>query len=132
MAAWILKTEPDAFSWEDLVRDGRTAWTGVRNHAAAKNLKAMRPGDIALIYHTGEQKAIVGTAKVVKAAYQDPTAKEAWVAVDIAPLRPLKRPVTLAALKAEPGFADLPIVRQGRLSVSPVTPEAMEKILKMS
>ncbi|HTM68692.1 MAG TPA: EVE domain-containing protein, partial [Candidatus Binatia bacterium] len=86
MAAWILKTEPETYSWDDLVREGRTAWTGVRNFAAAKNLRAMKTGDEALIYHSGAQKAVVGLAKVVRAAYPDPTAKEGdWVAVDIAP-----------------------------------------------
>lgn len=120
MACWILKTEPSTYSWSDLVRDKKTAWTGVRNHAAAKNLRAMKIGDLALVYHSGDDKAAVGIAKVVRAAYQDPTTEETWVAVDLAPVKPLKKPVTLGAMKADKSLAGLVMVRQGRLSVSPV------------
>jgi predicted RNA-binding protein with PUA-like domain len=131
MAAWILKTEPETYSWDDLVREGRTAWTGVRNFAAAKNLRAMKTGDEALIYHSGAQKAVVGLAKVVRAAYPDPTAKEGdWVAVDIAPVKPARHPVTLAEMKKDKALAGMVMVRQGRLSVSPVTAEERKRLIE--
>lgn len=125
MARWLVKTEPGTYSFEDLVREGRTAWTGVRNALAQIHLKAMREGDEALVYHTGTVKAVVGRARVVRAAYPDPSDTTGrLVGVDLAPLGPLPRPVTLAALKAEPTLARWELIAQGRLSVMPVPAQA--------
>lgn len=131
MACWILKTEPSTYSWSNLVREKKTAWTGVRNYAAAKNLRAMKPGDLALVYHSGEDRAAVGIAKVVCAAYQDPTTKDSWVAVDVAPVKPLASPVTLTAMKADKVLGGMVMVRQGRLSVSPVTAVEWKRLLAL-
>ena len=129
---WLVKSEPETYSWDDLVRDKRTDWTGVRNYAARIHLNAMRPGDAVLFYHSGEAKSIVGLAKVTKAAFPDPTAdEEAWVAVQIAAVRPLPAAVTLTQVKAEPALKHMEFVRQSRLSVSPVTPAEFAKILKL-
>ena len=119
MAYWLLKSEPESYGWDDLVRDGRTEWDGVRNAAAAGHLRAMRPGDSALLYHSGKDKAAVGIATISRAARADGDDGR-WVSVEIAPDRPLPRPVTLAAMKAETRLAALPMLRQSRLSVSPV------------
>jgi predicted RNA-binding protein with PUA-like domain len=120
--SWVLKTEPSTYSWDDLVADERTTWDGVANAAALINLRQMRVGDEALIYHSGEQKAMVGIARIIRAAYADPALDDARrVVVDIAPVRPLKAPVTLAQIKAEPALAAMPLVRISRLSCSPVT-----------
>lgn len=119
MAYWLLKSEADSYGWDDLVRDGATEWDGVRNAAAAKHLRAMRPGDSALFYHSGKDKAAVGIATITRAAQADGDDGR-WVSVAIAPDRPLPRPVTLAAMKAEVRLTDLPMLRQSRLSVSPV------------
>ena len=119
MAHWLLKTEPDSYGWDDLVREGETEWTGVRNHAAAAHLRAMAVGDLALIYHSGPQKAAVGVAEVTRAAQADGAAP--WVSVAIAPRNPLQLPVTLATMKATPALAEMAMLRQSRLSVSPVT-----------
>lgn len=132
MAYWILKTEPSTYAWSDLVRERKTAWTGVRNHAAAKNLRGMKAGDLVLIYHSGEEKAAIGIGKVVRAAYQDPTAKEPWVAVDVASVKPLAVPVTLTAMKADRALAGMAIVRQSRLSVCPVDLAEWRRLLAMS
>ncbi len=122
MKYWLLKSEPSAYSWDRLVADKRTEWSGVRNYQAANNLKAMKVGDRAFFYHSNEGLAIVGIAEIVKEAYPDPTDKTGrFVMVDIKPVMPVKTPVTLAAMKAEPRLEDLALVRQGRLSVSPVT-----------
>jgi predicted RNA-binding protein with PUA-like domain len=122
MAFWLLKTEPSAYSFGDLVRDGRTAWTGVANPVAQRNLRAMRKGDRALVYHTGDDKAAVGVAEVVKEAYPDPGERDPRLAcVDVKAVEPLSAPVTLATLKAHPAFAESPLVKQGRLSVVPLT-----------
>lgn len=118
---WLLKTEPSAYSWDDLERDGRACWDGVTNPAALKNLRAMQPDERVVVYHTGDEKAAVGLARVVRAAYPDPAGASKLVVVDIAPERRLTAPVTLAALKASALFADSPLVRQGRLSVVPLT-----------
>src|SRR5213083_2279517 len=110
---WMVKQEPEVYSWDDLVRDGRTDWTGVRNFQARNNLRQMKVGDRVLFYHSGEQKAVVGIAQVAKAAYPDPSADEAqWVAVDIKPSKPLRVPVPLSTIKAEPNLASLLLVRQ--------------------
>lgn len=119
MAHWLLKSEADSYGWDDLVCDGSTEWDGVRNAAAAKHLRAMRPGDSALFYHSGKDKAAVGIATITRAAQTDGDDGR-WVSVAIAPDRPLPHPVTLAAMKAEARLADLPMLRQSRLSISPV------------
>ncbi|MDZ7283537.1 EVE domain-containing protein [Sphingomonas sanguinis] len=119
MAYWLLKSEADSYGWDDLVRDGRTEWDGVRNAAAAGHLRAMQSGDSALFYHSGKDKAAVGIATITRAAKPDGDDGR-WVSVEIAPDRPLPRPVTLAAMKAEGKLAALSMLRQSRLSVSPV------------
>jgi predicted RNA-binding protein with PUA-like domain len=132
MNHWLVKSEPETYSWDDLVRNKRTDWTGVRNYAARIHLNAMRPGDEVLFYHSGESKSIVGVAKVTKAAFPDPTADEpGWVAVELAPLKPLPSPVTLAQVKAEGSLKDIALVRQGRLSVQPLRPTEFARLLKL-
>ncbi len=133
MAYWLLKSEPSAYSWDQLVKDKRTSWTGVRNFQAQINLKAMKPGDRAFFYHSGEGKEIVGVAEITKAAYPDPTDKDGKaVTVDLKAVQPVKQPVTLAAIKADSRFKDFKLVRQSRLSVVPVDKEQWDLILKMS
>ena len=133
MAHWLLKSEPSAYSWDQLVKDKRTSWTGVRNFQAQINLKAMKPGDRAYFYHSGEGKEIVGICEVVKPAYPDPTDKAGKaITVDIKAVQPVKQAVTLAAIKADPKFKDFKLVRQSRLSVVPVEDEHWNLILKMS
>ena len=133
MAHWLIKSEPSAYSWDQLVKEKRTAWTGVRNAQAAANLKAMKSGDLCFFYHSNEGKEIVGIAKVVKTAYPDPTDKAGKaVAVDVAAVEPVKQPVGLAGLKADARFKDFKLVRQSRLSVVPVSDEHWKLILKMS
>ena len=130
---WILKTEPDAYSFDDLVRDKRTDWGGVRNPVAQKNLRAMRKGDAVMIYHTGKEKAAVGRATVVKEAYPDPGASKAnLVAVDISVGKRLPNPVPLAAIKADKNFADVALVRQPRLSVAPMPEKLWNRLLSMA
>jgi predicted RNA-binding protein with PUA-like domain len=119
---WLVKSEPDAFSWDQQVKNGVEPWTGVRNHTAKLNLKAMKKGDYAFFYHSNTGKEIVGIVKVAKEAYPDPTAESGdWVCVDMKAVKPLKHPVTLAAIKADPRFAELALLRQSRLSVGPVS-----------
>jgi predicted RNA-binding protein with PUA-like domain len=133
MAHWLIKSEPSVYSWDQFVKDKKTSWTGVRNAQAAINLKAMKLGDLCFFYHSNEGKEIVGIAKVVKTAYLDPTDKAGKaVTVDVAPVEPLKQPVTLAAIKADPKFKELGLVRQSRLSVSPVGDEHWKLIVKMA
>jgi predicted RNA-binding protein with PUA-like domain len=121
---WLLKTEPSTYSFDDLEREKKAVWDGVSNPVALRNLAAMKPGDDAIIYHTGSEKAAVGLARVTKAAYPDPKAKDAkLLVVDLEPVRRLKAPVTLAAVKADAAFKESPLVRQGRLSVVPLTAE---------
>jgi predicted RNA-binding protein with PUA-like domain len=130
---WLVKSEPTVYAFTDLERDGRTVWDGVRNHAAALNLKAMSQGDEVLFYHSQEGLAVVGVAKVARTAFpdaSDPTGR--FVAVELAPVRPLKRPVTLSEMKATPALANMAMVRQSRLSVSPVTDEEWRTILQMA
>ncbi len=130
MAHWLVKSEPSAYSYAQLESDGRTAWTGVRNFEARNNLRAMVPGDVCLYYHSGPEKAVVGLAAVVKASYQDPTAKgEDWSAVDLTPERRLRYPVTLAAVKGVPELSKMALVRKSRLSVTPVTEREFKKVL---
>lgn len=134
MAFWVMKSEQGSYGWDDLVRDGATEWDGVRNHAAAGHLRAMAPGDRVLFYHSGEQKAAVGVAEVTRAARPDPTGTGAgnWVSVAIRPLDPLPAPVTLAAMKAAPALADMAMLRQSRLSVSPVTAVQWDAIMALA
>jgi predicted RNA-binding protein with PUA-like domain len=130
---WLVKSEPNTYAYPDLVRDGRTVWDGVRNNAAALHLKAMAEGDEVLFYHSNEGLAVVGIAKVVRTAFpdaSDPAGR--FVAVELAPVRALKQPVTLAQMKAEPALAEMAMLRQGLLSVSPVTDAEWKTILKMS
>jgi predicted RNA-binding protein with PUA-like domain len=132
MPRWLLKTEPATYAWADLVRDGRAVWDGVKNPAALRHLRAMQPGDEVFLYHTGDEKAVVGIARVVAAAYPDPKAKDpGLVVVDLEPVRPLGSPVTLRAVKADPWFRDFALVRVPRLSVMPVSAEQWKRILGM-
>jgi predicted RNA-binding protein with PUA-like domain len=121
MACWLVKTEPDAYSWDDLVREGVSAWTGVANPQAQGNLRAMRSGDQVIVYHSGERRA-VGVAEVARTAYADPTGDGSRVCVDLRALAPLPAPVPLDALKQEPAFEGSSLLRQGRLSVVPLAP----------
>ena len=130
---WLLKTEPEHYSYADLERDGATIWDGVANNTALMHIRTMQPGDLALIYHTGDQRQSVGLAEITSAPYPDPQAGDPkLVVVDLRPLRRLPQPVTLAAVKADPTFADFALVRQGRLSVVPVTPEQWGRLLAMA
>jgi predicted RNA-binding protein with PUA-like domain len=127
---WLLKTEPEAYSYADLERDGATVWDGVSSNAALKNMRDMRPGDLALIYHTGDERRAIGLAEVTSAPYADPRLGDPkLVVVDVKALRRLAKPVTLAAVKADPAFADFALVREGRLSVVRVTPEQWQRLL---
>ena len=133
MAHWLIKSEPTVYSWDQFVKEKRTSWTGVRNAQAAINLKAMKTGDLCFFYHSNEGKQIVGIAKVMKTAYPDPTDKAGKaVTVDVAPVKPVDPPVTLAAIKADPKFKEFGLVRQSRLSVVPVSDEHWALIQKMS
>ena len=121
-AHWLLKTEPSTYSWDDLTREKKAVWDGVSNPVALKNLAAMKPGDDAVIYHTGSEKAVVGLARVAKAAYPDPKADDPkLLVIEITPVRALARPMPLSEIKADREFADSPLVKQGRLSVVPLT-----------
>ena len=129
---WLVKSEPESYAWTDLVRDGRTAWTGVRNYAARLNLNAMQRGDRVMFYESVTTKAVVGLAEVTKTAFPDTTADEpGWVAVELQAIAPLAQPVTLDRIKAEPALAGIGLVRQGRLSVMPLTADAYHRILKL-
>ncbi len=133
MAYWLLKTEPSAYSFEDLVHDGQTYWDGVRNYQARNNMKAMKKGDLCAIYHSMGPKAAVGIARVVRTAYQDPeTDDERWVAVDLAVEKRLKRPVGLAEMKDHPVLSSMALVKQSRLSVCPVTSEQWKALIAVS
>jgi predicted RNA-binding protein with PUA-like domain len=133
MQYWLLKSEPSSYAWDELVKDGRTNWNGVRNFQAANNLKSMKKGDQAFFYHSGEDRAIVGTCEIVKEAYPDPSDPEGrFVMVDVKALKPVKNPVTLAAIKAEPKLKDLALVRQSRLSVVPVADAEWKILAKMA
>ncbi|MEI8340340.1 MAG: EVE domain-containing protein [Verrucomicrobiota bacterium] len=132
MNHWLVKQEPTTYSWDNFVADGKTAWTGVRNYQARNNLKAMRKNDRVLYYHSVEGKAVVGIAKVITEAYPDPTATEGdWVCVDLAPVKPLKTPVTLDQIKASKPLDSIALTKQSRLSVMPVTPREFDEILKL-
>jgi len=128
---WLVKTEPSTYGWERFVAEGGTRWDGVRNPTARRNLGEMKPGDPVLFYHSGEGKEVVGVARVAREAYPDP-ADERWLAVDLEPVRPLARPVPLAELKSDRGLAKLPMLRQPRLSVVPVTKPEFDRILALA
>ncbi len=129
---WLVKQEPSDYSWSDFVDDGGTSWTGVRNYTARNNLRRMSKGDEILFYHSGEEKAVVGIAKVARTAYRDTTAKEGdWSAVDLVPIKPLRRPVALREIKAKPALKEIALVRQSRLSVMPLAAKEFRVILKM-
>ena len=133
MAYFLVKSEPDAYSWDQLVKDKQTVWSGVRNYAARIQLRAMKKGDEMFFYHSNEGLEIVGIAKVIKEAYQDPTTEDdAWVAVDIKPVKKLKQPVSRDAIKADKRLANMALVRLGRLSVQPVTDEEWDIVMKMA
>ena len=131
MAHWLMKSEPSSYSWDDLVRDGGTEWDGVRNNAARLHLRAMKSGDHAFFYHSGEERAVVGIMKVTGPGQPD-GADGAWVKVPVAPVKPLSNPVTLAAIKAEPRLAKMELIRQSRLSVSPVRDDEWAAILELA
>lgn len=132
---WLVKQEPEDYSWDDFVRDGATDWTGVRNYAARNHLKAMRAGDEVFYYHSGDAKCVVGLARVKRPAFPDATADspdEGWLAVELAPVKPLPKPVTLAQIKADAALKDMALVRISRLSVQPVTPTEFARIVKLA
>jgi predicted RNA-binding protein with PUA-like domain len=132
VAYWLFKTEPGTFSWDDQVRKGSEHWDGVRNHQAANNMRAMKKGDLGLFYHSGEERQVVGTVEVVREAYPDPTDPSGkFVMVDVTARAPMKTPVTLAAIKADPAFADFLLVRHSRLSVVPVSHDHWRRICRM-
>lgn len=129
---WLVKSEPSQYGWEQLVRDGSTHWDGVRNAQARNYLQAMKKGDLLLYYHSNQGKQVVGVARVTREHYPDPTSEdERWVVVDVAPLKALARPVTLAQVKGDPQLRDMALIRQSRLSVMPVEKRAFARILKL-
>ena len=133
MNCWLVKSEPEAYAWTQLVKDGVTAWTGVRNFAARLHLRAMKKGDAVFFYHSGEQKSVVGVARVKKEFYPDPTAKEGdWSCVDLVPVKALAEPVTLAQIKGGNILKEMVLARQPRLSVSPVTAAQFKQMLKLA
>jgi len=133
MNYWLAKSEPETYSWAQLVKDSRTSWTGIRNFQARNNLRAMKSGDLVLFYHSGETREVVGLAKVAKAAYADPTAKEGdWPCVDLSAVRPLAKPVNLTLIKADTLLKDMVLVKNSRLSLQPVTKAEFERVLELS
>jgi len=130
MVYWLLRSEPETYGWDDLVRDGKTEWDGVRNYTARNFLKEMKPGDRALFYHSGKQKAAVGAMEVIRAWRPDGDKGE-WASVEVKPLQPLAEPVTLAAIKAEPRLANLEVLRQSRLSVTPIRDAEWRVLMEM-
>jgi predicted RNA-binding protein with PUA-like domain len=127
---WMVKQEPETYSWSDFTNDGKTDWTGVRNYQARNNLREMKTGDRVLFYHSGKEKAVVGLAEVVKGAYADPTASEGeWVAVDLKPVKALKNPVPLAAIRYDKRLSQLPLIRQSQLSVMSLTKDEFDIIV---
>jgi predicted RNA-binding protein with PUA-like domain len=129
---WMVKQEPETYSWADFVRDGKTDWTGVRNYQARNNLREMKAGDSVLFYHSGKEKAVVGIAQVLRAAYADPTAEDPqWVAVDLKPVKPLETPVQLAAIRYDKRLSALPLIRQSQLSVMPLTKDEFDAIVSI-
>jgi len=130
---WLVKQEPSSYSWSDFVAEGKTSWTGVRNFAARNNLRKMRKADAVLFYHSGDEKAVIGIAKVTRTTYPDPTAKEGdWCSIDLAAVKPLARPVTLREIKANSRLKGIPLVRQSRLSVMPLAEPEFREIIRMA
>lgn len=130
---WLVKTEPESYSWADLVEDGKTAWTGVRNFQARNNLRAMKKGDLVLFYHSVSEKQAVGLARVDKEAYADPTASDGdWWAVDLVPVKPLAKPVTLETIKTDKILKEMPLVRNSRLSVTPVAEAQFTRLMALA
>jgi predicted RNA-binding protein with PUA-like domain len=133
MNYWLVKSEPFKYSWEQFTKDKKAVWDGVRNYAARNNMRAMKKGDLVLFYHSNEGLAIVGIAKVVKEAYQDPTTEDtAWSVVELAPFKALKRPVTLAEIKADKKLAEMQLVKLSRLSVASIKPHEFDYVLELS
>ena len=133
MNHWLVKQEPGSYSFADFQAEGKTEWTGVRNYQARNNLREMKKGDKVLFYHSGDEKAVVGLAKVSKPAFQDPTTEEsAWVAVELEAGKPVKNAVTLAAIKANPNLENIALLKLSRLSVVPVTKDEFDEIISMS
>jgi predicted RNA-binding protein with PUA-like domain len=133
MNYWIAKSEPETYSWQQLVKDAKTAWTGVRNFTARINLRAMKKGDLVFFYHSGDEKSVVGISRVEKEAYPDPTAEEGdWVCVDLAAVKAVAKPVTLAQIKGDKILRETKLAKQGRLSVSPLTKPEFEQMLKLA
>lgn len=133
MNYWLVKSEPFKYSWEQFTKDKKAIWDGVRNYAARNNMRAMKKGDLVLFYHSNEGLAIVGIAKVVKEAYQDPTTEDtAWSVVELAPFKALKRPVTLAEIKADKKLAEMQLVKLSRLSVAAIKPHEFDYVLELS
>jgi predicted RNA-binding protein with PUA-like domain len=129
---WMVKQEPETYSWNDFASEGVTDWTGVRNYQARNNLREMRTGERVLFYHSGKDKAVVGLAEVAKSAYQDPTADDAqWVAVDLKAVKALKNPVPLAAIRYDKRLSQLPLIRQSQLSVMPLTKDEFDVIVAL-
>lgn len=129
---WMVKQEPETYSWDDFVRDEQTDWTGVRNYQARNNLRAMKAGDRVLFYHSGKEKAVVGVAEVVRAAYPDPTANDSqWVAVDLKPVKALAKPVPLPAIRYDKRLSGLPLIRQSQLSVMSLTKDEFDVLVAM-
>jgi predicted RNA-binding protein with PUA-like domain len=132
MQYWLVKQEPEDYSWATLEQDGRTAWTGVRNFQARNNLRAMKRGDLVFFYHSVSEKQVVGIAKVAREAYPDPTASEGdWSCVDLVPEKPLAKPVGLDAIRGDPQLKDMKLVKQSRLSVMPLTKPQFQRVLKL-
>lgn len=131
MAHWLMKSEPESYGWDDLVRDGGTEWDGVRNNAARLHLKAMKKGDEAFFYHSMSQKAVVGIMRITRAAQPDPKDPD-WISVRVEPVRPLPRPVPLAEIKTIPSLSKMELIRQSRLSVAPVRDEEWTAVLKLA
>ena len=133
MNYWLVKSEPEAYSWTQFVKDGKTTWTGVRNFTARLNLRAMKKGDLVCFYHSGTGKDIVGLARVAKEYYPDPTATEGdWSCVDLEAVKPVKNPVTLEAIKADKALKDMKLVKLSRLSVSPVTAAEFARVMELA
>ena len=129
---WLVKQEPEAYSWDTFVKDGATDWTGIRNFQARNNLRAMKKGDPVLFYHSVSEKAVVGVARVKREFYADPTAEEGdWSAVELEPVKPVKTPVTLDAIKADKALRDVPLIKHTRLSVIPLTKDQFNRILQL-
>jgi predicted RNA-binding protein with PUA-like domain len=133
MNYWLVKSEPGSYSWDTFMKEKRAAWTGVRNFQARNNLRAMKRGDLVFFYHSGEGKDIVGLARVNKEAYPDPTAKEGnWSCVDLVPIKALAKPVTLAQIKSDKAFADMPLVKLSRISVTAVGEAHFQRVLALA